>query len=93
LQTCSGENGPREASDGEAARAVFNDGGDGVRPRFDSKDFSGGDGVGRGSSSKRGIGTGGSGVAARQRQRGLAMAARVWAKFARDKALFIWGFG
>jgi hypothetical protein len=39
--------------------------------------------------SKRRIGMGGSGVAARRRQRGSAMAARVWAKFIWDWALFI----
>jgi hypothetical protein len=67
----------------------LNGGGDGVRWRSVSKDFSGGDGVGEGSSSRRRIETGGSGVAARRRRRGSAMAARVWAKFARDMALFI----
>jgi hypothetical protein len=93
LWTYHGENGPWEAGDGEAAWAVFNSGADGVRRRSVSKDSSGNDGVGGGSSSKRQIGTGGSGVAARWRWRGSAMAARVWAKFARDKALFIWVFG
>jgi hypothetical protein len=61
LRTYRSENGPREAGDGEAAQAVFNGGGDGVRRRSGSKD-SGGDGVG-GSSSKHRIGTGGSSVA------------------------------
>jgi hypothetical protein len=93
LRTYCGENGPQEAGDGEAARAIFNGGGDGVRRCSGSKDSSGGDGVGGGSSSKRRIGTGGSGVAARRRWRGLAMAARVWAKFPSDRALFIGVFG
>jgi hypothetical protein len=72
---------------------VFNGGGDGVWRRSGSKDSSGGDGVGGGSSSKRRIGTGGFGVAARRQWRGSAMAARVWAKFTRDRTLFIGGFG
>jgi hypothetical protein len=77
LRTYHGENGPREAGDGEVARAVFNGGGDGVLRRSGSKDSSGSDGVGGGSSSNRQIGTGGSGVAARWRWRGSAMAATV----------------
>jgi hypothetical protein len=93
LWTYCGENGPREAGDGEAARAVFNSGGDDVRRCSDSKDSSDGDGVGGGSSSKCWIGMGGSGLAARRRWRGSAMEARVWAKFTWDRALFIWGFG
>jgi hypothetical protein len=93
LRTYHGENGPREAGDGEAARAVFNGGGDGIWRCSSSKDSSGGNGVGGSSSSKRWIGTGGSGVAARQRWRGSAMVARVWDKFAWDRALFIWVFG
>jgi hypothetical protein len=64
LWTYHGENGPREASDGEVARVVFNGGGDDVRRHSGSKDSFGCDIVGRGSSSKRRIGTGGSGVAA-----------------------------
>jgi hypothetical protein len=52
LRTYRGENGPREAGDGEVARAVFHGGGDGVRQRSVSMDSSGGDGVGGGSSSK-----------------------------------------
>jgi hypothetical protein len=71
------------------ARAVFNRGGDGARWCSGSKDSSDGDGVGGGSMSKRRIGMGGSGVAARRQQRGSAMAARVWAKFIWDWALFI----
>jgi hypothetical protein len=89
LWTYRGENGPLEAGDGEVARAVFNGGGDGVRWRSSSKNSSGSNGVGGGSSSKHRIGTGGSSVAARRRQRGSAMAAGVWAKFTRDRALFI----
>jgi hypothetical protein len=46
LRTYHGENGPREAGDGEVAQGVFNVGGDGVRRRSDSKDSSGGDSVG-----------------------------------------------
>jgi hypothetical protein len=46
LWTYHGENRPREADDGEAARAVFNGGGDGVRWRSGSKDSSGSDSVG-----------------------------------------------
>jgi hypothetical protein len=42
-----------------------------------------------GSSSKHQIGMGGSNVATRRRWRGSAMVARVWAKFARDRELFI----
>jgi hypothetical protein len=76
LWTYRSENRPREAGDGEASRAVFNDGGDGVQRCSISKDSSGGDGVG-GGSSKRWIGTGVSSVAARQQCRGSAMAARV----------------
>jgi hypothetical protein len=93
LRTYRGENRPWEAGDGEAARAVFNGGGDGVQQRSSSKDSSDGDGVGRGSSSKRRIGMGGSGVTSRRRWRGSAMATRVWAKFAQDMALFIGVFG
>jgi hypothetical protein len=89
LWTYRGENRPREASDGEAARAAFNGSGGGVQWCSSSKDPTGGDGVGGGSSSKHRIGTGGYSVAARQRQRGSAMAARVWAKFAWDSSLFI----
>jgi hypothetical protein len=51
LQTYRGENGPREAGDGEAARAVFNGGGDGVWRRSGSKDSSNRDSVGGGFSS------------------------------------------
>jgi hypothetical protein len=51
-------------------------------------DSSGGDGVG-GVSSMRQIGMGGSGVVARWRRCGSALAARVWAKFTLDGALFI----
>jgi hypothetical protein len=40
LQTYRGENGPREAGDGEAARAVFNGGGDDIWWLFGSKDSS-----------------------------------------------------
>jgi hypothetical protein len=73
--TYRGENGPWETDDGEAAQAVFNGGGDGVRQCSGSKDSSGDDGVGGGSSSKRLCVS--------------AMTARVWAKFAWDRALFI----
>jgi hypothetical protein len=89
LQTCCSGDGPREASDGEAAQAAFNGGEDDVWRCSSSKDFSGGGGVGGGSSSKWRIGTGGSGVAARRRRCGSAMVARVWAKFTQDMALFI----
>jgi hypothetical protein len=75
------------------ACTIFNDGGDGIRRRSGSKDSYGGDGVGGGSSSKRWIGMGSSGVAARWQWRGSAMAARVWAKFTWDGALFIGVFG
>jgi hypothetical protein len=89
LQTYRGGNGPQEASDGEVARATFNGGRDDIQWRFGTKDLSDGGGVGGGSSSKCQISTGGSSVAARRRRHGSAMAARVWAKFARDRALFI----
>jgi hypothetical protein len=92
LPTYYSGNGPREASNREVAQAAFNNGGDDVHRHSNSKDFSGGGGVGRGSSSKRWIGTGGSCIAARWRRCGSAMAARVWVKFARDKALLIGGF-
>jgi hypothetical protein len=49
LRTYRGENGLREASDGEVARLVFNGGADGIRRCSVSKDSFGGDGVGRGS--------------------------------------------
>jgi hypothetical protein len=78
LRTYHGENGPREAGDGEVAREVFNSGGDGVRWRSGSKDSSGGDGVGSGSSSKRRIGVAVSSAAAKWQSRGSVMAARVW---------------
>jgi hypothetical protein len=77
LRTYRGENGPQEASDREASQAVFNSGGDGVRRRFGSKDSSGGDGVGGGSSSKRRIDAGVLGAVARRQRRGSALAARV----------------
>jgi hypothetical protein len=77
LQTYRGEKGPREAGDGEAARAIFNGGGDGVRRHSGSKDSSDGDGVGGGSSSMQQIDVGVSGAAARRHRRGSAMAARV----------------
>jgi hypothetical protein len=93
LQTYHGESGPWDAGDGEAARAVFNGDGDGVRRRSSSKDSSDGDGVGRGSSSKRRIGTGVSSVAARRRWLGSAMVAGVWAKFTQNRVLFIGVFG
>jgi hypothetical protein len=73
----------------EVARAVFNGAGDGVRRRSSSKDSSSSDGVGGGSSSKRRIRMGGFDVAARRWWCGSAMAARVWVKFTRDRALFI----
>jgi hypothetical protein len=93
LRTYHGENRPHEAGDGEAARAVFNSGSDGVRRCSGSKDSSGGDDVGGGSSSKHHIGMRGFGVAARRRWRGSVMAARGWAKFTQDWALFIGVFG
>jgi hypothetical protein len=78
LQTYHGENGRREAGDGEAARVVFNGGGDGVRRCSGSKDSSGSDSIGGGSSFKRRIGAGVFCVVARRQRRGPAMAARVW---------------
>jgi hypothetical protein len=78
LQTYYGENGPHEADDGEAARAVFNGDGDSVGWLSGSKDSSGSSGVGGGSSSKRQIGAEGSGAAARRQCRGSAMTATVW---------------
>jgi hypothetical protein len=89
LPTYRGGKEPREAGDREAARAVFNGGGDGVRRCSGLKGFSGSGGVGRGSSSKWWISVGVSGVVTRRQCCGLAMAARVWTKFARDRALFI----
>jgi hypothetical protein len=93
LRTYHGENRPHEAGDGEAARAVFNSGWDGVRRCSGSKDSSGGNDVGGGSSSKHHIGMRGFGVAARRRWRGSVMAAGGWAKFTQDWALFIGVFG
>jgi hypothetical protein len=61
---CDG-NDREKAGDEKAARAVFNDSGDGFWWRSGSKDSSDGGSVGGGSSSKRQIGTGGSGVVAR----------------------------
>jgi hypothetical protein len=89
LRTYHSEDGPREVGDGEAGRAVFNGGGDGVQWHSSTKGSSDSDGVGGGSSSKRRIGMGGSSAAARWRQNGLAMAARVWVEFMRDRALLI----
>jgi hypothetical protein len=66
LRTYRGENGPQEASNGEAARAVFNGAGDGVRWCSGSKDSSDGDGVGGGSSLKQRIGAGVSGAVTRR---------------------------
>jgi hypothetical protein len=77
LRTYCGENGPRKAGDGEAAQAVFNGGGDGVRWRSVSRDSSGSDGVGRGSSTKQRINVGVFGAVARQQRRDLGMVARV----------------
>jgi hypothetical protein len=77
LQTYRSENGPREAGDGEAARAVFNGSRDGVWQLSGSRDSSGGGGVGGRSSSKRWISAGSSGATARRQRRGSAMAARV----------------
>jgi hypothetical protein len=76
LWTYRCENGPREAGEGEMARAVFNGSGDGVRRRSVSKDSSNGDGVGGGSSSKRRIGAGVFGTTARRQRCGSAMASR-----------------
>jgi hypothetical protein len=53
MRTYRSENGPREAGDREAARAVFNGGWDGVQRCSGSKDSSDGDGVGGRSSSNR----------------------------------------
>jgi hypothetical protein len=92
LPTYRSGNEPREAGDGEAARAVFNGGGDGVRWHSGSKGFSGSGGVGGGSSFKRRISVGVSDAVARRQRRGSAMAARVRAKFAQDRALFMGGF-
>jgi hypothetical protein len=89
FQTYRRENGRREARDGEAAQAACNNSEDDVQWHSVSMDFSGGSGVGRGSSSKRRICTGGSSVEAGRWRRGSAMADRVWAKFAWDMALFI----
>jgi hypothetical protein len=77
LRTYRGENRPREASDGETTRAVYNGGGDSVQRRFVSKDSSSGDGVFGGSSSKRRISTGVFDAVARRQCHGSAMAARV----------------
>jgi hypothetical protein len=52
LLTCGSKNGPREASGDGAAQPVFNGGGSSFRWHSSSKDCSGGDGVGGGSSSK-----------------------------------------
>jgi hypothetical protein len=79
LPTYHGRNKPQEAGDEEAARTVLNGGGDGT----------GSGGVGRGSSSKRWINVVVSSAAARWQRHGSAMAARVRAKFAWDRALFI----
>jgi hypothetical protein len=46
LRTYHGENGPREAGDGEVARMLFNGDGDGVWWRSDSKESSSSGGVG-----------------------------------------------
>jgi hypothetical protein len=63
----SNDGNNRAMSDNEkVAQAVFNGGGDDVRWRSSSVDFSGGGGVGRGSSSKRRIGTGSSDAAAQR---------------------------
>jgi hypothetical protein len=89
LPTYHSGNEPREAGDGEAARAVFNGDGDGVRRRSGSKGISGNGGVGGGSSSKRRISVRVSGAAARRQRRSSAMVARVQGKFAWDRTLFI----
>jgi hypothetical protein len=78
LWTYHGEIVPREAGDGEVARAVFNDGGDGIWQLSGSKDSGDGGGVGGGSSSKWWISAGGSGSVARRQRRGSVMVARVW---------------
>jgi hypothetical protein len=78
LWTYRGENGPREAGDGETAQVVFNGGGDGVRRCSISKDSFGSDGVYGGSSSKQRIDLGVFGTVARRQRRGSAMAASVW---------------
>jgi hypothetical protein len=77
LRTYRIENGPRDVGDGEAAQAVFNGGGDGIRWHSVSMDSSSGDGVGEGSSSKRRMSAGVFGAAARRHRRDSAMAARV----------------
>jgi hypothetical protein len=90
--TYRGGNEPREAGDGEAAQAIFNVDGDGVRRRSGSKGFSDSGGIGGGSSSKWWISAGVSGAMARRQRRGSTMAARARAKFTRDRVLFIGGF-
>jgi hypothetical protein len=59
LPTYRGGNDRGKAGDERAARAAFNDGGDGIRWCSSSKDSSDSGGVGGGSSSKRQIGAGG----------------------------------
>jgi hypothetical protein len=86
-----GGNDREKVDDKKAVWAAFNGGRHGVRRRSGSKDISGVGGVGGGSSSKRRIGTGSSSTAARWWQHGLAMAARVCAKFIGDRALFVGG--
>jgi hypothetical protein len=88
LLTSGGGSDREKADDKKVAWAVFNGGGDSIRRCSGSKDFSGGSGVGEGSS-KRWIGMRSSGAEARRWRHGLAMAARVWAKFARNTTLFI----
>jgi hypothetical protein len=75
LLTFGGGNDWEKTGDEKAAQAVFNGGGDGIRWCNGGKDFSDGGGVCWGSSSMR--------------RHGLAMVARVWVKFARDRVLFI----
>jgi hypothetical protein len=89
LPTYHSGNDRGKADDERAAWAAFNCGGHGIRRCSSSKDSFGSGDVGGGSSSKRWISVRGSDVAVRRRRRGLAMVARVWAKFAQDKALLI----
>jgi hypothetical protein len=65
LLTCGGENNPREASGDGVARSIFNGGGSSFQQCSSFGDCSDGGGVGRGSSSKRGIGARDSGVVTR----------------------------
>jgi hypothetical protein len=78
LQIYGSGSGPLEASDDGVALAIFNDDGGGVQWHSGSKDSSGGDGVGGGSSSNRRISAGVPGAVARRQRCGSALSARVW---------------